>query len=70
MSRYVIRAFGQMREQLSAHTTILMRLAENEKTLRQHDQALWNLYPISLPLLQEPEPIPSSRKRKAGFYGS
>ncbi len=65
MSVYVIRAFVKMREELMANTTILKRLAEIDKTLMQHDQALWDLYQKLLPLLQPP---PEKPKRSIGFH--
>lgn len=65
MSVYVIRAFVKMREQLMANTAILKRLAEVEKTLMSHDQALWDIYQKLLPLLQLP---PEKPKRKIGFH--
>jgi len=65
MSVYVIHAFVEMREQLLANATILKRLAEIDKTLMEHDQALWDIYQKLLPLLQPPEEQP---KRRLGFH--
>lgn len=65
MSIYVIRAFVKMREQLMANNAILKRLAEVEKTLINHDQALWDIYQKLLPLLQPP---PEKPKRPVGFH--
>lgn len=65
LSVYVIRAFVQMREQLMANATIIKRLAEVEKSLMQHDEALWDLYQKLLPLLQPPEDKP---KQAIGFH--
>ncbi len=64
MSVYVIRAFVNMREQLMANANILKKLAEIEKSLMQHDKALWDLYQKLLPLLQPP---PEKPKHKIGF---
>ncbi len=64
MSVYVIRAFVNMREQLMANATILKKLAEIEKSLMQHDEALRDLYQKLLPLLQPP---PEKPKREIGF---
>lgn len=64
MSVYVIRAFVKMREQLMANAVILKRLAEVEKTLMNHDQALCEVYQKLLPLLQPP---PEKPKRFIGF---
>ena len=65
MSVYVIRAFIQMREKLVANNTILKRLAEIDKNLLEHDQALWDIYQKLIPLLQPPEEKP---KRRLGFH--
>lgn len=68
--RYVPWAFTEhgvvhLREQATANTAILKRLAEIDKTLLQHDSALRDLYRKLLPLLQPPaEP----RKRPIGFH--
>jgi hypothetical protein len=40
MSVFIIRAFVQQRELLSTNQDILKRLAEIEKTMLQHDNAL------------------------------
>ena len=60
MSVYVIRAFVQMREQLATNVTILKRLAEIDRTLLEHDDALrviWEeLQPLRNPPLVPPKP--------------
>jgi len=65
MSVYVIRAFVKMREELLSNASILKRLAEVDKSLMQHDQALWDLYQKLLPLLQAPE---EKQQRSVGFH--
>jgi len=65
MSVYVIRAFVKMREQLMANTAILKRLSKIEKSLMNHDQALWDIYQKLLPLLQPP---PEKPNRPIGFH--
>lgn len=65
MSVSIVRAFIQMREQLSTNTTILKRLAEIDKTLFQHDTALRDLYQKLLPLLQHT--LPPAPRRKIGY---
>lgn len=65
MSVYVIRAFVKMRQQLMANATILKHLAEIEKTLLNHDHALWDIYQKLLPLLQPP---PEKPKPRIGFH--
>ena len=64
MSVYVIRAFIEMREALTTNQKILKRLAEIDKSLLQHDQALWDLYQKLLPLLQA---TPEKTKKQIGF---
>jgi len=65
MSIFVVRAFMRLREQVSANTAILKRLAEIDKTLIEHDAALSDLYRKLLPLLQPPADPP---KRRIGFH--
>jgi hypothetical protein len=64
MGVYVIRAFVQQREVLSANEAILKRLAEIDKTLLLHDKALRDIYQKLLPLLQPP---PETPRPKIGF---
>ena len=64
MSVYVIRAFIQQREVLTANEAILKRLAEIDKTLLQHNAALRDVYQKLLPLLQPP---PDPPRPKIGF---
>ena len=65
MSVFVVRAFVRLREQVAANTAILKRLAEIDKTLPQHDEALHDLYRKLLPLLQ---PLADPPKRRIGFH--
>ena len=64
MGVYVIRAFIQQREILTANDAILKRLAEIDKTLLQHNTALRDVYQKLLPLLQPP---PDPPRPKIGF---
>jgi len=64
MSVYVVRAFIQQREVLTANETILKRLAEIDKTLLQHNAALRDVYQKLMPLLQPP---PDPPRPKIGF---
>jgi hypothetical protein len=64
MSLYVIRAFVKMREEFTANTTIVKRLAEIDKALLEHDSALRDVYRKLLPLLQPP---PEPPRRRIGF---
>ena len=64
MSIYVIEAFIKQREELATSEAILKRLAEIDRSLMVHDEALQDLYNKLLPLLQvEPEP----KQRAIGF---
>jgi len=64
MSVYIVRAFVQQREAIAANEAILKRLAEMDKTLFVHDEALRDIYHKLLPLLQPP---PDEPKPKIGF---
>ena len=66
MSVYVVRAFVRMREHLAANAAILKRLAEIDRTLLEHDEALLTLWTKLEPLLQ---PAPEPRRRRIGFRG-
>ena len=64
MSIYVIEAFIKQREELATSEAILKRLAEIDRSLMVHDEALQDLYEKLLPLLQvEPE----AKQRAIGF---
>ncbi len=64
MSIYVIEAFIKQREELATSEAILKRLAEIDRSLMVHDEALQDLYEKLLPLLEvEPEP----KQRAIGF---
>ena len=65
MSVFVVRAFLQMREQLSANAAILKRLAEIDRTLLEHDSALRAIWTKLQPLLAPPPEPP--RRRIKGF---
>jgi hypothetical protein len=64
MSVFVVRAFVRMREQLAANAHILQRLAETDKSLLEHDQALGLIWRQLQPLLQPP---PAPPQRRIGF---
>lgn len=65
MSVFVVRAFVQMREHLAANAAILKRLAEIDKTLLEHDQALGVIWQQIQPLLAPP---PDPPKPRIGFH--
>ena len=64
MSDYVIRAFVEMRETLTANDSILKRLAEIDRDLIVHGSALQDIYRKLLPLFTPPEEPP---RRQIGF---
>jgi len=64
MSVFVVRAFVKMREQLAANAEILRRLAEIDKTLLEHNDALQVIWNQLQPLLMPPDP---PKKGKIGF---
>lgn len=65
MSLYVVRAFVKMREQLMANAEILRRLAEMDRKLLEHDDALVIIWNHLKPLLAPPPP--SRPKPRIGF---
>ena len=65
MSVYVVRAFIQMREQITANAGVLKRLAEIDKTLLEHNDALRILWEQLEPLLAPP---PEEKKSSIGFH--
>lgn len=67
MSIYVIRAFVELREELTSNAAILKRLAEIDRTLLLHDSALRDVYQKLLPLLS---PSPEPPRRQIGFSSS
>jgi ORF6N domain-containing protein len=58
MSVYVIRAFVELRDRLTANAAILKRLAEIDRALISHDSALLDIYQKLLPLLSPPADPP------------
>jgi hypothetical protein len=64
MSVFVVRAFIKMREQLLDRVELEKRLAEIEKVLLSHDEALRELYRKIKPLLLPPLTAP---RRQIGF---
>ena len=64
MSVFVVRAFVKMREQQAVNAEILKRLAEIDKTLLEHNDALQVIWEQLQPLLVPPDP---PRKGRIGF---
>jgi hypothetical protein len=65
MSVYVVRAFVRQREQLATSAEILKRLAEIDRKLLEHDDALVIIWKQLKPLLLPP---PSNPKPRIGFH--
>ena len=64
MSLFIVRAFVQMREMIAENAAILKRLAEIDRTLIEHDDALRAIWHQLQPLLQPP---PEAPRRRIGF---
>ena len=64
MSVFVVRAFVKMREQLATNSEIFKRLAEIDKTLLEHNDALQVIWEQLQPLLVPPDP---PKKGRIGF---
>ena len=67
MSIYVIRAFVELRDRLTANVAILKRLAEIDRELLLHDTALRDIYDKLAPLLAPP---PNPPRPQIGFARS
>jgi hypothetical protein len=67
MSVFVVRAFVQMREQISANLGVLKRLAEIDKKLLEHDVVLREVVDRLSPLLNPP-PEDEIKKPKIGYH--
>jgi hypothetical protein len=67
MSLYLVRAFVQMREQISANLGVLRRLAEIDKKLLEHDVVLREVVERLAPLLNPP-PEDEAKKPKIGYH--
>lgn len=67
MSVFVVRAFVQMRDQISSNLGVLKRLAEIDKKLLEHDVVLREVVERLSPLLNPP-PEDETKKPKIGFH--
>lgn len=61
---YVVRAFVRLRQQIAGNAGVLKRLAEIDKTLIEHDEALKIVWRQLQPLLAPP---PEPPRRRIGF---
>ena len=67
MSVFVVRAFVQMRDQISSNLGVLRRLAEIDKKLLEHDVVLREVVERLSPLLNPP-PEDDTKKPKIGYH--
>jgi hypothetical protein len=67
MSVFVVRAFVQMRDQISSNPGVLRRLAEIDKKLLEHDSVLREVIERLSPLLNPP-PDDDAKKPKIGYH--
>jgi hypothetical protein len=61
----VVRAFVRLREMVAANAQLAGKLAELERRLDSHDEAIVNLFVTLKRLLEPPEP---KKKREIGFH--
>jgi hypothetical protein len=61
----VVRAFVRLREMVAANAQLAGKLAELERRLDSHDEAIVNLFATLKRLLEPPEP---KKKREIGFH--
>ena len=67
MSLYLVRAFVQMRDQISSNLSVLRRLAEIDKKLLEHDVVLREVVERLSPLLNPPSED-ETKKPKIGYH--
>lgn len=68
MSLYLVRAFVQMREQISSNLGVLKRLAEIDKKLLEHDVVLREVVERLSPLLNPAPEDEITPKPKIGYH--
>ena len=68
MSLYLVRAFVQMREQISSNLGVLKRLAEIDKKLLEHDVVLREVVERLSPLLNPSADEDGAKKPKIGYH--
>jgi ORF6N domain len=61
----VVRAFVRLREMVAANAQLAVKLAELERRLDSHDEAIVDLFAALKRLLEPPEP---KKKREIGFH--
>jgi hypothetical protein len=63
VSLFVVRAFIKLREMLASHKELAHKLAELERRLESHDEAIQSLFSAIRQLMTPPEP----KRRPIGF---
>ena len=63
VSVFVVRAFIKLREMLATHKELAHRLAELERRLESHDEAIHSLFSAIRQLMTPPAP----KRRPIGF---
>lgn len=61
----VVRAFVRLREMIASNAQLSQRLAELERTMDTHDEAIAELFATIRQLIEPPEP---KEKREIGFH--
>ena len=64
VSLFVVRAFVKLREKLSAHRTLALKLMELERKIQSHDEQIRSLFDAIRGLMRPPEPP----RRRIGFH--
>ena len=65
MSVTIVRAFVQLRDLISTHRELAVKLAELERKFERHDGAIANLFEAIRQLLAPADP---QNERKIGFH--
>ena len=63
VSMFVVRAFVKLRENLSTHRTLALKLMELERKIQNHDEHIRSLFDAIRELMRPPEPP----RRRIGF---
>ena len=64
VSLFIVRAFVKLREKLSTHRTLALKLMELERKIQSHDEHIRSLFDAIRELMKPPEPP----RRRIGFH--